>query len=246
LIPEETDIEVLIIQAMQARPELSEQYANIREAQVRVRQEKVRPLLPIISVGVSSGGFGGESNLVPGSSTSLVGRTDIDAMAVWNIQNLGFGNRARVREANAVVGQSLAEYELIKNRIRREVVDALAEAREAARQLEYARTAAIASKEGFDLDLIRIKGGQAVGQNAARPIELLDSFNDLLNARQELVSAITRFDIAQFRLFVAVGSNPLSGPDVSKAVPSLVSNGPASTSPTMPQPLPAVPTPARP
>jgi outer membrane protein TolC len=246
LISEDTEIEVLIAQAMRARPELVTRYANIREAQVRVRQEQVRPFLPSISVGVSSGAFGGESNLVSGGFTSLAGRTDIDAMAVWNIQNLGFGNRARVREANAVVGQMLAEYDTMKNRIQREVVDALAEAREAARQLDYARTAAINSKEGFDLDLIRIKGGQVVGRNAARPIELLDSFNDLLNARQELVEAITRFDIAQFRLFVAVGSNPLSGPDVSKAVPSATFNGPASTMPTFQQPLPVVPAPSAP
>jgi outer membrane protein TolC len=229
LIPEDTDIDVLISQALQARPELTTQYANIREAQIRVRQEKVRPFLPSISVGVSSGAFGGESNLVSGAFSPLTGRTDIDAMAVWNIQNLGFGNRARVKEANAVVGQSLAEYSALKNRISREVVDALAEAREAARQLDYARRAAINSKEGFDLDLQRIKGGAGVGRNAPRPIELLDSFNDLLLSRQAFVDAITRFDIAQFRLFVAVGSNPLTGPDVSKAVPAVVSNGPATT-----------------
>ncbi|HEV3386687.1 MAG TPA: TolC family protein [Gemmata sp.] len=246
LIPEDTSIEVLIAQALQSRPELTTQFAAIREAQIRVRQEKVRPFLPIISVGVSSGGFGGESNLVPGGFTPLTGRTDIDAMAVWHLQNLGFGNRARVKEASAIVGQSLAEYDSIKNRIQREVVDALAEAREAARQLEYARMAAINSKEGYDLDLIRIKGGQVVGRNAARPIELLDSFNDVLKSRQELVAAITRFDIAQFRLYVAVGSNPLNGPDVSQAVPPAVSNGPASTMPISPQPLPVVPVPSAP
>jgi outer membrane protein TolC len=216
LIPEDTDLEVLIAQAMQARPELATQYANIRAAQIRVRQEKVKPFLPIISVGISSGGYGGESNLVSGGFSPLAGRTDIDAMAVWNIQNLGFGNRARVKEANAIVGQALAEYESIKNRIRREVADALAESRESVRQLEYARKAALNSKEGFDLDLLRIKGGVGEGRNAPRPIELLDSFNNILVARQELVAAITRFDIAQFRLFVAVGSNPLNHPDVSK------------------------------
>jgi outer membrane protein TolC len=241
LIPEDTNIEALIAQALQARPELVTQFANIREAQIRVRQEKVRPFLPTISVGISSGAFGGESNLVPGGFTPLAGRTDIDAMAIWNIQNLGFGNRARVKEANAVVGQAVADYESTKNRIQTEVVDALAEARAAARQLEIARAAAINSKEGFDLDLIRIKGGQVVGRNAARPIELLDSFNDLLVTRQELVAAITRFDIAQFHLFVAVGSNPLNGADVSKVVPPAVTNGPATTLPVTPQPLPPLP-----
>jgi outer membrane protein TolC len=242
LIPEDTDVEILIARAMQDRPELMTRSANIREAQVRVRQEKVRPFLPVISVGVSAGAFGGESNLVSGGFTSLASRTDIDAMAVWNLQNLGFGNRARVREATAVVGQSLAEFDSTRNLIRREVVEALAEARAAAQQLEFARAAAINSKEGFDLDLLRIKGGQGIGRRRARPIELLDSFNDILLARQDLVAALTRFDIAQFRLFVAVGSNPLNGPDVSKLVPTAVWNGPAST----PQPMPIMPTPPKP
>jgi outer membrane protein TolC len=231
LIPEEAEVEELIARAMQARPELVTRAANIREAQVRVRQEKVRPFLPVLSVGVSAAAFGGESNLVPGGFTSLASRTDIDAMAVWNVQNLGFGNRAQVREANAVVGQSLADFNSTRNQIRTEVVDALAEARAAARQLDYARAAAINAKDGFDLDLLRIKSGQGAGRNRPRPIELLDSYNNILNARQDLVAAITRYDIAQFRLFVAVGSNPLAGPDVSQSVPSVISNGAATATP---------------
>lgn len=246
LISEDTDVEVLIQQAMQARPELAASYANIREAQVRVRQEKTRPFLPTLSVGLSTAAFGGESNLVPGGFTSLTGRTDIDAMAIWNVQNLGFGNHARVREANAVVSQALAEYDATKNRIRTEVVDALAEAQAAARQLQYAQSATTNSNEGFQLDLQRVKGG-GIGRNAPRPIELLDSFNDLLNARQELVTAITRFDIAQFRLFVAVGSNPLNGPDVSKAVPRATPNAPIKMATPHPAPiLPPLVPPAKP
>jgi outer membrane protein TolC len=222
LIPEETDAEVLIAQALRARPELATQSANIREAQIRVRQEKVRPFLPTVSVGVSTGAFGGGSNLAGSNFSPLAGRTDIDAVAVWNIQNLGFGNWARARAANATVGQAVAEYEATRNLIRRQVLDALTDARAAARQLEVARAAVVNADDGFRLDLQRIKAGQGAGRNAARPIELLDSFNDILEARQALVTAVTEFDVAQFRLFVAVGSNPLTGPDVSAAVPAAV------------------------
>ena len=246
LSPEDTDAELLIAQAVQARPELATQSANIREAQLRVRQEKVRPFLPNVAVGVSTGAFGGGSNLVTPGFSGLAGRTDVDAMAVWHVQNLGFGNRARVREASATVGQAVAEYDVIKNRIRREVLDALADARAAARQLDVARTAVLNANDGFQLDLQRIKAGQGVGRNAARPIELLDSFNDILEARQALVAAVTEFDVAQFRLFVAVGSNPLSGPDVSRAVPAAVTNLPMATVPGAPQSTPVMPPPVPP
>ncbi|HEV3439845.1 MAG TPA: TolC family protein, partial [Gemmata sp.] len=241
LIPEDTDVEVLIAQAMQARPELATRYANIREAQIRVRQEKIRPFLPTVSVGVSTAAFGGQSNLVSPSFSPLASRTDIDAMAIWNLQNLGFGNRARVREANAVFSQALAEYDSTKNRIRRGVLEALADAQAAARQLELARSAVSNSTEGFQLDLLRIKGGAGKAQNAPRPIDLLDSFKGILEARQELVAAVTGFDIAQFRLFVAIGSNPLNGPDVSRAAPAIVPNVPMGTVLVSPKPTPILP-----
>jgi outer membrane protein TolC len=41
-----------------------------------------------------------------------------------------------------------------------------------------------------------------------RPIEVLDSFRQLLDSRQELLRAVVAFNIAQFRLFVAVGNTP--------------------------------------
>jgi outer membrane protein TolC len=246
LIPEDADAEALIAQAIQARPELASRFANIQETQIRVRQEKIRPFLPTLSVGVSTGGYGGGSDLVTPGFSQLAGRTDIDVMAVWNVQNLGFGNRARIREANAVVGQALAEYDLTKNTIRREVLDALADARAAARQLGLTQSAVLNSTEGFQLDLQRIKGGAGVGANDPSPIELLDSFQKLLEARQALVAAVTAFDIAQFRLFVATGSNPLNAPDVSRAVPAAVPNVPIGYVPAPKQPMPIMPPPAIP
>lgn len=222
LIPEDSDPESLVAIAMQARPELISSFAAIREAQVRVRQEKVRPLLPTISVGVSAAAYSGASDLATGRFVPFTGRTDIDAMAVWNLRNLGFGNHARVRETTAVMSQALAEYEAAKSRVRREVLDALAEARSAAAQLDLARSAVANASDSYQLDLQRIKGGQGMGPNSPRPIELLDSFNNILQAREELVTAVIGYDTAQFRLFVAVGSNPLNGPNVAPMVPAAV------------------------
>jgi outer membrane protein TolC len=241
LIPEDTDAEVLIEQALRARPELAAGFATIEEARVRVRQEKVRPFLPTLSLGVSTGAFGGGSDLVTPGFSQLAGRTDIDLMAIWNVQNLGFGNRARVREANAGVAQTMAEYEEIKNRVRREVMDALADARAAARQLDLAQAAVFNSTEGFNLDLQRIKGGAGgVGGNDPRPIELLDSFQELLDARLALVAAVTTYDIAQFRLFVALGSNPLNAPDVSQLVPLAVPSVPVRAAAVPQQDIPVM------
>ena len=180
--------------------------ALVQEAQTRVRQERVRPWLPLLSVGYSGGGFGGGSNLVADRFGPLSGRSDFDVAAVWTVQNLGGGNLARVRRADAGVGQAVAGYEAAVNQIRREVAEAAAAAQAAAGQVEAARVAVAASEEGFRLDADRIKQGQG------RPIEALDSFRQLLDARLELLRAIVAFDVAQFQLFVALGHTPADPP----------------------------------
>jgi outer membrane protein TolC len=81
----------------------------------------------------------------------------------------------------------------------------------AATQIATAEVALAAAEEGFKLEQDRIKQGPGPG----RPLEALDSFRQLLESRQELLRAVVAFDVAQFRLFVAVGNSPTVGGDTS-------------------------------
>ena len=204
LVPEDGDPEPLVAAAVRARPEIFARSAEVLEATTRVRQEQVRPWVPTVSVGYSGGAFGagGSGRAQSADIGTLQGRSDFDVYAVWTAQNLGLGNRARVRTADAGVGRAAAGYDDAVNRVRREVVTAQAEARAAARQTDVARTAVAAAEDGFRLETERIRQGQG------RPIETLDSFRQLLDARQELIRAVVAFDTAQFRLLVAVGNDP--------------------------------------
>jgi outer membrane protein TolC len=204
LVEEDADLEALIVVAIRSRPELAARAAEIDEAQTRLRQERARPWLPLVAVGYSAGLFGGGSNLVSTNFSSLQDRADFSVLAAWNIQNMGLGNRADVSRARAVVGQANAEYQTTVNQVRKEVAEAQAAAKTAARQVEVAKAAVSIAEEGFRLDADRIKLGQG------RPIEALDSFRQLLSARLELLRAIIAFDVAQFRLWVALGSTPES------------------------------------
>ena len=114
LVSEDSDSESLVAIASQSRPELLAQSATIQEAETRVRQERMRPWLPLVAIGYSGGVFGGGSSLVADDFSSLKGRSDFDVMAVWNVQNLGFGNYARVRRARAVVSQAVAGYDRVR------------------------------------------------------------------------------------------------------------------------------------
>lgn len=202
LVPENADTESLVTTAIHSRPELFARTAAIAEAETRVKQEHTRPWLPVLSVAYSRGSFGGGSSLVPDKFDKLSGRSDFQFMAVWSFQNLGFGNHARTSQADSGVGQAIANYQIMLNRVRREVAESQADARAAGSQMQVARRALEAAEQGFELETERIKLGQG------RPIEALDSFQQLLDARLDLLNTTIRFDIAQFRLLVAMGTSP--------------------------------------
>jgi outer membrane protein TolC len=202
LVPEDTEPETLVAEALRARPEVAAGAAAVAEARTRARQERARPWLPTLTVGYSYGGFGGGGDLGPDPFAPLRGRSDVSAAAVWTAQNLGGGNRARVRGADAAVGAAAADLDRVVNQVRREVAEAAADARAAAEQSATAAAALADAEEGFRLEAERIRQGQG------RPIEALDSFRQLLESRQELLRATVAFSAAQFRLFVALGRAP--------------------------------------
>jgi outer membrane protein TolC len=113
--------------------------------------------VPLLSVGYSGGLFGGGGSLVNDKTTPLKGRSDFDVYAVWTMQNLGFGNRAHVRLADAVVGEAVAAYDATINQVRREVAEALAAGRAAARRVEVAKTEVALAGEGYKLEVDRIR-----------------------------------------------------------------------------------------
>lgn len=194
------DLEALEALAIAARPELVARSATLLEARTRGRAERVRPWVPTVSVGFSAGAFGGGGGTAPSDFGQFGGRTDFDVLAVWNVRNLGFGNRARVRGADATTGAALAALDAARNQVRREVAESLAASQAAARQVSVARDALATAEEGFRLEVDRIRQGQGL------PIEVLDSFRQLLDARQEAVRAVVAYDVAQFRLYAATGA----------------------------------------
>ena len=202
LVAIDTPSEELIQVALRQRPELGARGAEIGEAQAHVRQEIGRPFLPTLWLGFSAGAFGGGSNL----STPLVGnfggRTDFDVRLYWTLLNLGAGNMALIRQREAQVGMAVAEQSRTINRVRSEVMAALADAKAARNQIEVTRRELLSAREGFHEDLIRSR------DNLGRPIEVINSLNLLAGSRANLIDALIHYDQAQFRLWVALGSPP--------------------------------------
>ena len=197
-----TDLDSLVAQALRNRPEVNARAAEVAESNIRLRQEHLRPWLPTVGFGFSVGSFGGGSDLTGTGYGGFGTRTDFDAVAVWNVQNLGFGNRALQHRGRARVGQAVARLDSTKNRIRDEVADSLAQIRSELSRIETARKQLATAQEGFAEELVRIKQGEG------RPLEVLDSTRQLTESRLEMIRAITGHNVAQFRLLAAVGTPP--------------------------------------
>ena len=85
------------------RPELASQRALVQASLERVRQERIRPLIPSVVVDGSNGPRGAIEGGVfgggPDGGTQLYGgRFDMEVGVVWTLNNLGAGNRSLVRQ----------------------------------------------------------------------------------------------------------------------------------------------------
>jgi outer membrane protein TolC len=210
LVDPHAPLEALIQTALEYRPEMGARAAAIAASQARYRQECARPLLPTLFVGYSAGGFGGGSQLAPVTSAPFNSRVDFDVMAFWTLQNLGLGNLALTRQRRAEVREAEADQLITVNQIRDEVAAAVADSAARSRDVGLAQRKLKRALEGYRLDLNRVRG--LVG----RPIEVLNSARLLASGRQEFVLALTRFNQAQLRLFVALGQPPNVAPPIAQ------------------------------
>jgi len=202
LVDPRISLDELIANALGQRPELAARAAQVAESQTRVRQERLRPWLPTISVAFSGGGFGGGSNFSNPTFGNFRGRTDFDAMAFWTVQNLGAGNGALWSGRRAQAGESLAARVRAVNLVRREVAEAYALSTAGRQEVSVQEKRLAVAEAGFREEFARIRGGEGL------PIELLDNLTRLVDARGAIIDALSAYDQAQFRLFVALGQPP--------------------------------------
>lgn len=199
LIDPDVDVHSLIAQAQASRPELSSANANVQETWYRIRQEKLRPWVPHLYAGLSSGGFGG----APGSEIdNFSGRTDFDIAAVWEFQNLGLGNGARQREQESLHRQAHITMDNLRDLISTEVTQAYHRVRFRAKQIETTQSQVESATEALRLNLDGIRGG------VIRPIELQQAISALASARRQHIEAILQYNQAQFELLRAMGQPP--------------------------------------
>jgi len=202
LVPEPITLQELIAMAALRRPELAAQREMIQVSLLNLRGARILPFSPTTLVGLSSGTFGGGSNLQPTRFGDFANRNDFDVVAYWTLQNMGVGNKVQIDIARS--RQRQANLRLIEqlNAVRLEVANGYAQSQVRFAQVGTAERAVRTGIDSFDEDMLRIKNNEGL------PIEVLDSLRLLGRARFEYLNAISEYNAAQFELYVALGQPP--------------------------------------
>ncbi|MBC7815751.1 MAG: TolC family protein [Planctomycetaceae bacterium] len=194
-------IQELVAEGLSHRAEICEQQQLVAEACARLKREQHAPLLPSVLLGVSYGGFGGGTG---DDFRRLDHRLDADAVAYWEVRNLGLGEKAARAEATSRVNQARWREIATLDRIAREVVEAHAQIMARQRQIGVAEEGIDAAASSFERNSERIRNAQGL------PLETLQSLQALAQARREYLRAVNDYNVAQFQLQRAIGWSQVS------------------------------------
>lgn len=215
-------MDVLVGQALRARPELAENAALVEASLARYRAAQWRPLLPTFITNLSHGGFGGGPQVVGRTATggNVMGtsgviadfgpRTDIDLGVQWRFEGLGLGNLYQIRDRRLQVQQAQLRQLALQDAVVSQVVQAVEQIRRAKERVDLVRAGLYdeqnrpngAIYRSLRLNFVRIKGGQGL------PLEVLDSTRRLSDVLQAYSDALSDYDRARVRLLVALGFPP--------------------------------------
>jgi outer membrane protein TolC len=186
----------LVATGLSNRPELAASRSLVEEAVSRLSRERHAPWLPSLLLGASYGAFAAGTG---GDITDGGDRLDFDAVAWWEMRNLGFGERAARDNARAQIQQArMREVETL-DLVAREVVEAHVQAVARKRQMDVAEQGIASAQHSYERNLNRIRNAQGL------PIEVLQSIQSLDAARRDYLRTVIDYNTAQFRLHRALG-----------------------------------------
>jgi outer membrane protein TolC len=240
LVPPDQGLDDLIAVGLTYRPELAEGQALVQATLQRLRQERLRPLVPSVLLrgastnpaGTLAGGvFGGGVNDFVGNFGA---RGDFDVQVLWQLENLGLGNRGRVKERRAENQIAMLELFRTQDRVAAEVAQAFDQVQSATTRMAEAEGGLRDAAESADLNfqgLKQFKTGAGQLVLIVRPQEAVAAVQALAQAYNNYYGAVADYDRAQFRLYRALGHPaqlladqaapcPDSKPTGSAAIPS--------------------------
>src|SRR3989304_5047493 len=141
--------------------------------------------MPHLYAGASGGGFGGGE----GSDVTNFGdRADFDVAAIWQFENLGYGNAARQREQQSLYRQANFALQQVRELIATEVTQAFQRVQLRRRQIDVTRPQVESAQQAVRLNLEGIRGG------GLGPIEIQQAIGALASARTQYLDAVVDYN----------------------------------------------------
>jgi len=196
LVDSSTPAQGLVAVGLSNRPEIAESRHLICEAVERLNRERYASLIPSVLLGVS---YGGQTGGLGSRMENSGDRFDADAMAYWELRQLGFGEQAAQREARSRIVQTRTKQIALMDHVAREIVESHAQVQSRSQQIVTAEESVSAAQDSFRRNWERIQNGQGL------PIEVLQSIQALTIAQREYVRTIADHNAAQFTLHRSLG-----------------------------------------
>jgi outer membrane protein TolC len=246
LISPKESVEDLIPIALTNRPELASQQALVQATLARLRQERMRPLIPSLVLQSNAtpdetlgiGAYGSGTNSLNAWGT----RSNWDAGVIWEFKNLGFGNRGLITQRRGEQRQALVELYRIQDQVAAEVMQAHAQAQAAAVRIVKAEAGLKAAELSYRGNLKGLSETVRAGELLVlvnRPQEVVAALEQLQQAYVNYYSSVNDFNRAQFRLYRALGfpsQNLACGPSLAPVMPVDQSRPPQMAPVNAPEP----------
>ncbi|HEY7330975.1 MAG TPA: TolC family protein [Gemmataceae bacterium] len=214
LIDPSRSLDDLIPIGLTNRPELAAQKAQIEAALVRIRQEKLRPLLPLVVISgfQTPGGMTTEASIFAtgnGGKLNLWSfRDDISGQVVWQLQNMGFGNSALVKKRRAEQSRATAMLFQIQDTVAQEITTTQATLQSAAARVVQAERSLLSGLVTYHKNyegMGQTKRFENVLEQIYRPQEVVYALFLLKVAFDNYFATVAEYNTAQFQLFHALG-----------------------------------------
>lgn len=214
LIDPKLSLDDLVPVGLRNRPELAAKQAMIKAKEYAVRRERMRPLLPVVQLNGFQSAANGMLNggvFAFGPNYSLnqwTGRFDESIQLVWQLEGLGIGNLARIKQQRGEQSKAVVDLFDQQDRVAADVTEAHAHLQSAAARVGQAerslRTGLFTYLESYE----------GLGQTSRfgdvlvliyRPQEVVYALKLLNIAFDEYFTSVADYNRAQFELFHALG-----------------------------------------
>jgi uncharacterized protein (TIGR03000 family) len=246
LVSPDQPLDNLLPVALAARPELISFQALTQAALKRWREEQFRPALPSVYLRGGSNQlpdtmmFGALTGGPSGSFGTFKARTDYELQVMWELQNLGFGNAAAMRQRRAEYDTSRMQAYRIQDLVAREVVEAYALVRSARARVLKAEVELKEALISADLNFKGLGDVSRIGDviiPVVRPQEAVVAMSALLQAFNHYYGTVGDYNRTQFQLYRALGNPAQLLPMLNPENPECGSNpNPAPPPPASPPP----------